>query len=36
MIARQTVERYRPLLEIKAVSQQEYDLAAKAGRPRPR
>src|SRR3989338_7180712 len=28
MIARQTVERYRPLLEIKAVSQQEYDLAA--------
>lgn len=27
MIARQTVERYRPLLEIKAVSQQEYDLA---------
>lgn len=25
--ARQTVERYRPLLEIKAVSQQEYDLA---------
>ncbi len=27
-IARQTVERYRPLLEIKAVSQQEYDLAA--------
>jgi membrane fusion protein (multidrug efflux system) len=28
MIARQTVERYQPLLEIKAVSQQEYDLAA--------
>jgi membrane fusion protein (multidrug efflux system) len=28
MIARQTVERYKPLLEIKAVSQQEYDLAA--------
>jgi len=28
LIARQTVERYRPLLEIKAVSQQEYDLAA--------
>ena len=28
MIARQTVERYRPLLEIKAVSQQEFDLAA--------
>ncbi|WP_435627744.1 efflux RND transporter periplasmic adaptor subunit [Candidatus Ferrigenium straubiae] len=27
-IARQTVERYQPLLEIKAVSQQEYDLAA--------
>lgn len=27
-IARQTVERYKPLLEIKAVSQQEYDLAA--------
>ena len=27
MIARQTVERYKPLLEIKAVSQQEYDLA---------
>jgi len=26
-IARQTVERYKPLLEIKAVSQQEYDLA---------
>jgi membrane fusion protein (multidrug efflux system) len=26
-IARQTVERYRPLLEVKAVSQQEYDLA---------
>jgi membrane fusion protein (multidrug efflux system) len=26
-IAHQTVERYRPLLEIKAVSQQEYDLA---------
>lgn len=26
-IARQNVERYRPLLEIKAVSQQEYDLA---------
>lgn len=26
-IARQTVERYQPLLEIKAVSQQEYDLA---------
>ena len=28
MIARQTVDRYRPLLEIKAVSQQEYDQAA--------
>ena len=28
MIARQTVERYAPLLKIKAVSQQEYDLAA--------
>ncbi|MBI2286272.1 MAG: efflux RND transporter periplasmic adaptor subunit [Nitrosomonadales bacterium] len=28
MIARQTVERYQPLLEIKAVSRQEYDLAA--------
>ena len=28
MIARQTVERYKPLLEIKAVSQQEFDLAA--------
>lgn len=27
-IARQTVERYKPLLVIKAVSQQEYDLAA--------
>ena len=27
MIARQTVERYKPLLEIRAVSQQEYDLA---------
>lgn len=27
-IARQTVERYQPLLEIKAVSQQEYDIAA--------
>lgn len=27
MIARQNVERYKPLLEIKAVSQQEYDLA---------
>ncbi|TAN50550.1 MAG: efflux RND transporter periplasmic adaptor subunit, partial [Methylococcaceae bacterium] len=27
-IARQTVERYRPLLDIKAVSQQEFDLAA--------
>ena len=27
MIARQTIERYKPLLEIKAVSQQEYDLA---------
>lgn len=27
MLARQTVERYKPLLEIKAVSQQEYDLA---------
>ncbi|MDO8262907.1 MAG: efflux RND transporter periplasmic adaptor subunit [Gallionella sp.] len=27
-IARQTVERYKPLLGIKAVSQQEYDLAA--------
>ncbi|HEX5362803.1 MAG TPA: efflux RND transporter periplasmic adaptor subunit [Gallionella sp.] len=27
-IARQTVERYKPLLEIKAVSQQEYDLAS--------
>ena len=27
-IARQTVERYKPLLEIKAVSQQEFDLAA--------
>ena len=26
-IARQTVERYKPLLEIKAVSQQEFDLA---------
>lgn len=26
-IARQTVERYKPLLEVKAVSQQEYDLA---------
>ena len=26
-IARQTVERYQPLLEVKAVSQQEYDLA---------
>ena len=26
-IARQTVERYKPLLDIKAVSQQEYDLA---------
>lgn len=26
-IARQTVERYKPLLEIRAVSQQEYDLA---------
>ena len=26
-IAQQTVERYKPLLEIKAVSQQEYDLA---------
>ena len=28
MIARQTVERYAPLLKIKAVSQQEFDLAA--------
>lgn len=28
IIARQTVERYKPLLEIKAVSQQEFDLAA--------
>jgi len=28
MIARQTVERYQPLLEIKAVSQQEYDLSS--------
>ena len=28
LIARQTAERYRSLLEIKAVSQQEYDLAA--------
>ena len=28
MIARQTVERYVPLLKIKAVSQQEFDLAA--------
>src|SRR3990167_924006 len=28
MIARQTVERYQPLLKIKAVSQQEFDLAA--------
>lgn len=27
-IARQTVARYQPLLEVKAVSQQEYDLAA--------
>lgn len=27
MLARQTVERYKPLVEIKAVSQQEYDLA---------
>ncbi len=27
-IARQTVERYKPLLPIKAVSQQEYDIAA--------
>lgn len=27
-IARQTVERYKPLLEIKAVSQQEFDLAS--------
>jgi membrane fusion protein (multidrug efflux system) len=27
MIARQNVERYKPLLEIKAVSQQEFDLA---------
>ena len=27
-IARQTIERYQPLLEIKAVSQQEYDLAS--------
>lgn len=27
MISRQTVERYKPLQEIKAVSQQEYDLA---------
>ena len=27
MIARQTIERYKPLLEIKAVSQQEFDLA---------
>jgi membrane fusion protein (multidrug efflux system) len=27
-IAKQTVERYKPLLEIRAVSQQEYDLAA--------
>jgi len=26
-VARQTVERYKPLLEIKAVSQQDYDLA---------
>ena len=26
-VARQTVERYKPLLEVKAVSQQEYDLA---------
>jgi len=28
MIARQTIERYAPLLKIKAVSQQEFDLAA--------
>jgi len=28
VVARQTVERYKPLLEIKAVSQQEFDLAA--------
>jgi len=28
MLARQTVERYAPLLKIKAVSQQEFDLAA--------
>lgn len=27
LVARQTVERYRPLLEMKAVSQQEFDLA---------
>jgi len=27
-IARQTLERYKPLLEVKAVSQQEYDLAS--------
>ncbi len=27
-VARQTLERYKPLLEVKAVSQQEYDLAA--------
>lgn len=27
-VARQTVERYKPLLEVKAVSQQDYDLAA--------
>lgn len=27
-VARQTIERYKPLLAIKAVSQQEYDLAA--------
>jgi len=28
LIARQTVQRYKPLLDIKAVSQQEFDLAA--------
>lgn len=27
-VSRQTLDRYRPLLEVKAVSQQEYDLAA--------